>query len=112
MRFRFGLIGGEKRRVSIGCELLANPKLMFLDEPTTGLDSSNAAKVVDILADMAGSGITVIMSIHQPRSRFFSMINRMLMLSENGQVGVNSSGMHANRFVYVFMVLITTKDTV
>lgn len=59
---------------------------MFLDEPTTGLDSTNAAKVVEILSDLTQSGTTVVMTIHQPRSSYFTMIKRILMLSGNGQV--------------------------
>lgn len=80
------IAGGEKRRLSIACELLEEPQLMFLDEPTTGLDSTNAAKVVDILSSLTESGITIMMTIHQPRSSFFTMIKRILMLSGNGQV--------------------------
>lgn len=80
------LSGGEKRRVSICCELLLGPKIMMLDEPTTGLDSTNASKVVDALADMATKGITCIMTIHQPRTDVFRTIDRVLLMSGNGQV--------------------------
>ena len=78
--------GGEKRRVSIGCELLTRPGLLFLDEPTTGLDSTNAARVVDIMACLALSGVTVVMSIHQPRPDIFRLMDRVLLMSGQGQV--------------------------
>ena len=51
-----------------------------------GLDSSNAARVVDILAGLAGAGMTVIITIHQPRPDILRLMNRMLLLSGNGQV--------------------------
>ena len=82
-----GLSGGEKRRVSIGCELITRPGLLLLDEPTTGLDSTNAARVVDILSCLSGSqGVTVILSIHQPRPDIFRLMDRVLLLSGEGQV--------------------------
>ena len=84
--------GGEKRRVSIGCELLTRPGLLLLDEPTTGLDSTNAARVVDILAALSGSrgGVTVLLSIHQPRPDIFRLMDRVLLLSGEGQVRLGS----------------------
>jgi len=82
-----GLSGGEKRRLSIGVELLMCPGLMFLDEPTTGLDSSNAAKVVDILAELSHeAGMSVVLSIHQPRPDVLRTLGRVLLLSSTGQM--------------------------
>jgi len=48
-----GVSGGEKKRVSIGVELLTDPYLLFLDEPTTGLDSSTAQNVLELLKKLA-----------------------------------------------------------
>eukprot|EP00208_Stichococcus_sp_RCC1054_P008188 CAMPEP_0206149676 /NCGR_PEP_ID=MMETSP1473-20131121/37907_1 /ASSEMBLY_ACC=CAM_ASM_001109 /TAXON_ID=1461547 /ORGANISM="Stichococcus sp, Strain RCC1054" /LENGTH=1805 /DNA_ID=CAMNT_0053547157 /DNA_START=182 /DNA_END=5600 /DNA_ORIENTATION=- len=81
-----GLSGGERRRVSIAAELLTAPGLLLLDEPTTGLDSSNAAKVVDILAALAEGGVGVVLTIHQPRPDVFRLMHRVLLLSGRGQV--------------------------
>ena len=85
-QFQRGLSGGEKRRVSIAAELLMSPGIMFLDEPTTGLDSTNAAKVVDILSGLGAMGTTVLLSIHQPRPDIFRLLDRVLVLSGDGSV--------------------------
>lgn len=63
-----GLSGGEKRRVSIGAELISSPAVLVLDEPATGMDSSNARKLVHLLARLSARGTTVIFSVHQPRA--------------------------------------------
>lgn len=55
-----GCSGGEKRRVSIGVQLLANPSVLFLDEPTTGLDATSAFQLVKTLKHLARMGRTVI----------------------------------------------------
>jgi energy-coupling factor transporter ATP-binding protein EcfA2 len=54
-----GISGGERRRVSIGLDLIVNPRLLFLDEPTSGLDSTMAEQVVTILRNLARQGRTV-----------------------------------------------------
>ena len=59
-----GISGGERKRTSIGVELLTNPSIIFLDEPTTGLDSSTAFNVMDLLKKIAMNGRTVITTIH------------------------------------------------
>lgn len=55
-----GVSGGERKRTSIGVELITNPSLIFLDEPTTGLDSHTATQVMKLLAKLAASGRTII----------------------------------------------------
>jgi ATP-binding cassette, subfamily G (WHITE), eye pigment precursor transporter len=59
-----GVSGGERKRTSIGVELITDPNLIFLDEPTTGLDSFTATSVIETLRELANSGRTVISTIH------------------------------------------------
>lgn len=66
---RRGISGGERKRLSIGCELLSDPSLLFLDEPTSGLDSFAAQQVLKLLKRLTATGTTVVTSVHQPRSR-------------------------------------------
>lgn len=53
---------------------------------TAGLDSTNAANIVDILTDLAASGVNVILTIHQPRPDVFRLMDRVVLLSGTGQV--------------------------
>ena len=59
-----GLSGGERKRTSIGYELITNPSLLLLDEPTSGLDSTTALKIVQLLKEEAKRGMTVLCTIH------------------------------------------------
>jgi ABC-type multidrug transport system ATPase subunit len=70
-----GVSGGERKRTSIGVELLTNPSLIFLDEPTTGLDSSTALAVLELLEKIASKGVNVVCTIHQPSSEIFSIFD-------------------------------------
>ncbi|CAL9779302.1 unnamed protein product [Musa acuminata subsp. burmannicoides] len=77
-----GISGGERKRTSIGYEILVDPSLLFLDEPTSGLDSTSASKLLIILGNLAKVGRTLIMTIHQPSSRIFYMFDKLLLISE------------------------------
>lgn len=59
-----GLAGGERKRTSIGFELITNPSLLFLDEPTSGLDSSTALRIAKLLRREASRGMSVLSTIH------------------------------------------------
>ncbi|GJQ12987.1 hypothetical protein GpartN1_g4778.t1 [Galdieria partita] len=80
-----GVSGGERKRVSIGTELVTDPSLLFLDGPTSGLDAFNAQNVVQTLVRLARNGRAVAMTVHQPRSNIFSLFDMLLLLSE-GQI--------------------------
>lgn len=59
------LSDGERRRVAIARELAAKPRLMLFDEPTAGLDPVGAGEVLDVMRDLAGSGPTMVMAMHE-----------------------------------------------
>lgn len=86
-----GLSGGEKRRLSIGIQLLANPSLLFLDEPTTGLDANSAYLLVRTCKNLALAGRTVIMSIHQPRADIFFLFDSVSVLTKGGRLTYSGS---------------------
>jgi ABC-type multidrug transport system ATPase subunit len=76
-----GISGGERKRVTIGIELITNPSMIFLDEPTSGLDSFTAYNIMQTLVQLAKNGRTIIATIHQPRSNIFELIDQLLVLS-------------------------------
>jgi ABC-type multidrug transport system ATPase subunit len=75
-----GISGGERKRTSIGVELLTNPSMIFLDEPTTGLDSNTAVTIMYLLRDMANNGRTVVSVIHQPSTEIFNKFDKLILL--------------------------------
>ncbi|XP_048733666.1 ATP-binding cassette sub-family G member 8-like [Ostrea edulis] len=83
-----GVSGGERRRVSIGIQMLLDPSILFLDEPTSGLDSFTAHSLVETLSKMAQNTRTVLMSIHQPRSDIFELFDLVMILSRGRMVYV------------------------
>jgi ABC-type multidrug transport system ATPase subunit len=80
-----GISGGEKRRLSIASELLTKPRVLLVDEATTGLDATSAKHVVAVLGQLAAAGVTVVLSIHQPRADIFAMMSHVLLLSGRGR---------------------------
>lgn len=89
-----GISGGEKRRVSIGVELVHDPPVILIDEPTSGLDSASALQMVKMLKFMAiHQGKTIVLTIHQPGFRILELFDRIVLLSNgfvlhNGKLGL------------------------
>ncbi|KAG0582574.1 hypothetical protein KC19_3G070400 [Ceratodon purpureus] len=76
-----GVSGGERRRVSIGIDIIHDPLILFLDEPTSGLDSTSAYLVVRTLQKIAQTGSLVILSIHQPSYRIMGLFDHLIILA-------------------------------
>ena len=92
-----GLSGGERRRVSVGVQIIKSPSLLFLDEPTSGLDSSTALQLVEGLRELANEGRTIIATIHQPGAQIFEFFDRLVLLSA-GKVVWSGSRTAAENF--------------
>jgi len=76
-----GLSGGERKRTSVGVELVTRPALVFLDEPTSGLDSFNAVQLCQLLSLVAKAGSSVLFTIHQPSSEIFNSFDQLILLN-------------------------------
>jgi ABC transport system ATP-binding/permease protein len=78
------LSGGERKRVNVGLELVTQPSLLLLDEPTAGLDPGSEASVMMHLGGLKGDGRTVVVVTHA--TQFVDMFDRVLVLNQDGRV--------------------------
>ncbi|GJN09745.1 hypothetical protein PR202_ga27776 [Eleusine coracana subsp. coracana] len=85
-----GVSGGERRRVSIGTDIIHKPSLLFLDEPTSGLDSTSAYSVVEKVKEIAKEGSIVLMTIHQPSFRIQMLLDRIVILARGRLIYLGS----------------------
>ena len=76
--------GGQRKRLNIGLELLREPYVLFVDEPTSGLSSSDSEKIIQLLKNQVRKGKLVIANIHQPSSDIFRMLDRLWILDKGG----------------------------
>ncbi|TFK72114.1 hypothetical protein BDN72DRAFT_957578 [Pluteus cervinus] len=94
----------QRKRTTIAVELAAKPKLLlFLDEPTTGLDSQSAWAILAFLRNLADHGQAILCTIHQPSAELFQVFDRLLLLRKGGQtVYFGDVGQNATTMIHYF----------
>lgn len=76
--------GGQRKRLNIALELIREPAVLFVDEPTSGLSSRDSETTMDLLKELALKGKLVVVVIHQPSSDIFKMFDKLLVLDTGG----------------------------
>lgn len=76
--------GGQRKRVNIGLELLREPAVLFVDEPTSGLSSRDSENIMDLLKELSLKGKLVFVVIHQPSSEIFKMFDKLVIMDVGG----------------------------
>ena len=76
--------GGQRKRLNIAMELIREPAILFVDEPTSGLSSRDSERIMDLLKELALKGKLIFAVIHQPSSEIFRMFDRLLILDDGG----------------------------
>ncbi|ERS96089.1 ABC multidrug transporter [Sporothrix schenckii 1099-18] len=81
-----GLSIEQRKRVTLGVELVAKPTLLFLDEPTSGLDGQSAYNIIRFLRRLVDGGQAVLCTIHQPSAVLFEAFDSLLLLAKGGKM--------------------------
>ncbi|KAG6604411.1 putative white-brown complex-like protein 30, partial [Cucurbita argyrosperma subsp. sororia] len=79
-----GISGGQRKRVNVGLEMVMEPSLLILDEPTTGLDSASSQLLLRSLRREALEGVNICMVLHQPSYSLFKMFDDLVLLAKGG----------------------------
>ncbi|CAN6452443.1 unnamed protein product [Victoria cruziana] len=98
-----GLSTEQRKRLTIAVELVANPSIIFMDEPTTGLDARAAAIVMRTVRNTVDTGRTVVCTIHQPSIDIFEAFDELLLMKRGGQtIYAGPLGHNSNKLIEYF----------
>ncbi|KAM1490305.1 pleiotropic drug resistance protein 3-like [Malus sylvestris] len=98
-----GLSTEQRKRLTIAVELVSNPSIIFMDEPTTGLDARAAAIVMRAVKNVANTGRTIVCTIHQPNIDIFESFDELILLKTGGRIIYSGPlGQHSSRVIEYF----------
>jgi ABC transport system ATP-binding/permease protein len=87
--------GGQRKRLNVALELIREPVILFVDEPTSGLSSTDSEKVMLLLKQQARKGKLIIVNIHQPSSAIFKLLDKLWILDSGGRPIYNGNPLDA-----------------
>ncbi|MFS7986555.1 putative ABC-type D-allose transporter [Helianthus anomalus] len=98
-----GLSTEQRKRLTIAVEVVANPSIIFMDEPTTGLDARSAAIVMRAVKNIVETGRTIVCTIHQPSIDIFEAFDELILLKNGGRmIYCGPLGCNSNRIIEYF----------
>nr|VDD15175.1 unnamed protein product [Brassica rapa] len=98
-----GLSTEQRKRLTVAVELVANPSIIFMDEPTTGLDARAAAIVMRAVKNVAETGRTIVCTIHQPSIDIFEAFDELVLLKRGGRmIYTGPLGQHSSHVIQYF----------
>ena len=87
--------GGQRKRLNIALELIREPAILFVDEPTSGLSSMDSEMVMQLLKQQAIKGKLVIVNIHQPSSDIYKLFDKIWVMDKGGYIIFNGNPIDA-----------------
>jgi ABC transport system ATP-binding/permease protein len=102
--------GGQRKRLNIAIELVREPYILFVDEPTSGLSSSDSDIVIDLLKEQSLKGKLVVVNIHQPSSDIYKRLDRLIVMDKGGRVVFHGNPLDALVYFKTENQLINAED--
>ena len=102
--------GGQRKRLNIALELIREPSILFVDEPTSGLSSRDSENIMDLLKELALKGKLVYVVIHQPSSDIYKMFDKLMILDTGGFPVYYGNPIEAIRYFKAQINDVTSED--
>ncbi|MFT4544790.1 MAG: ABC-type multidrug transport system ATPase subunit, partial [Bacteroidia bacterium] len=102
--------GGQRKRLNIALELIREPSILFVDEPTSGLSSRDSENIMDLLKELALKGKLVYVVIHQPSSDIYKMFDKLMILDTGGYLVYYGNPIDAIQYFKAQINDVTSED--
>jgi len=99
-----GISGGQAKRVNVGIALITQPRVLFMDEPISGLDSYTSNEIMQVVKNLVNDGLTLCATLHSPTPFTFNLFDKVYFLLRGHVVYFGDRGMSNDCILFVFIV--------